>query len=120
MDAMTTHAKVFPYRKGLAYGNVIWIERDQGSAYYRTSKFAMKNGKFPLSHPIALGGNSVDGTSQCGGGPQITLFRERGYYASCFPEGDGMCWQPLNGQSDEQAMDDLRECFPGLTLEWAP
>lgn len=101
--------KVFPFREGLGTGNIIWAGRDQGSAYYRTSKYAMRGGKFPPGHPVGGGvGNSY---SQCGDGPKIIAFRERGYWASCFPEGDGITWKPERGQSDDQCMADIRECF---------
>lgn len=107
--------KVYPYRPKVGMGNVVWANRDRGSAYYRTSRFAMNHGKFPKDHPVGGGSNDLD---QMGGGPTIEAFRARGYWASCFPEGDGMCWKPLNGQNDAQCLTDIRECF-GWDARWA-
>ena len=107
--------KVYPYREKLGMGNIIWAERDQGNAYYRVSKWAMRGGKFPPGHPV--GGGSNPASSECGDGPKIVAFRERGYWASCFPEGDGITWRPLNGQDDEKCMADIKECF-GWDASW--
>lgn len=96
---------VFPYREKLCHGNIMWKKAHP-----------MRAGRFPLTHPVG-GGCSVN-YSQYGNGPQITLFRERGYWASCFPEGDGITWKPLRGQSDEQCMADIRACFPTWTATW--
>ena len=93
---------VFPYRAGFCYGNIMWQKAHP-----------MRAGKFPLSHPV--GGVFAD---QAGNGPQIVLFRERGYWASCFPEGDGITWKPLRDQSDEQCMADIRACFPSWSARW--
>ena len=100
--------KVFPYRQGLSNGNIIWAERDRGSSYYRVSKFAARGGKFPPDHPV--GGGSLH-DSQMGDSPSMTAFRARGYWASCFPEGDGITWMPTADQTFEQACADIRECF---------
>lgn len=102
--------------------NVIWAERDQGSPYYRVSRFAMRRGKFPSTHPCAPVGlfdeEDLSNSSQSGSCPGLKAFRARGYWASCFPEGDGMCidwWNNRSGsfadKSAEQVMKDLRECF---------
>ena len=107
--------RVFPFREKRGMGNIIWAERDQGSAYYRTSKYAMRGGKFPPGHPV--GGGADYASSQMGDGPKIVAFRALGYWASCFPEGDGITWQPLNGQSDEQCMADIKTAF-GWDARW--
>jgi hypothetical protein len=106
--------------KRLSTANIIWAERDRGSAYYRTSKFAMNGGKFPSNHPCApFDDVSPPNTSQIGGSKELTAFRSLGYWASCFPEGDGitMKWwdqdTPLQeDKTPEQVMDDIRACFP--------
>jgi hypothetical protein len=106
--------KVFPYREKLAHGNIVWAERDRGSAYYRVSRYAGRNGRFAPDHPVApnaeVFGREPNG-SQCGSSPKLDAFRARGYWASCFPEGDGITWKPERGQSDEQCYADIRECF---------
>ena len=106
--------QVFPYREGSNTGNIIWAERDRGSAYYRVSKFAMNGGKFPKDHPV---GGGSDTACQMGTGENIQRFRARGYWASCFPEGDGITWKPLNGQSDDQCLADIVTAF-GWDVKW--
>ena len=105
---MKFSVKVFPYREKLGMGNIIWAQRDKGSEYYRVSKYAMRGGKFPPDHPV---GGGAAGNAQFGNGANIMAFRALGYWASCFPEGDGITWRPLTGQSDEQSMDDIRSAF---------
>lgn len=112
----TLNFKVYPFREKLGMGNIIWAERDQGNAYYRVSRFAMRSGKFPADHPVGGTRHPTD-FSQGGSGAAIDKFRERGYWASCFPEGDGITWKPERGQSDEQCMADIRECF-GWDAQW--
>jgi len=63
------------------------------------------------------GGWGNTGDCQCGDGESIQLFRKMGYWASCFPEGDGITWKPLNGQNDEQSMDDIKAAF-GWDARW--
>ena len=65
---------VTPYGDG-CFGNVIWCERNRGSA------------------------------------ESIKKFRALGYWASCFPEGDGMAYEPLNGQDYEQCVADVKISF---------
>jgi len=105
--------------KRLSTANIIWAERDRGDSYYSYSRFAMKNGKFPKDHPCAPfvdDAPSHDG-SQYGASATLQAFRARGYWASCFPEGDGITlkwWQDVAEPTDktpEQVMQDIRECF---------
>lgn len=96
-ERVALKVEVFPYRKGVCYGNIMW-----------NGKFPMRNGKFPPTHPCADG----DGFKmEMGKGSGLVAFRERGYWASCFPEGDGITWEPRNGQSNEQCLKDIKECF---------
>lgn len=98
---------ISPYRQGVHYGNILW--RD---------KHPMRGGKFPASHPV--GGSFMDSKpDQCGNGDNIQAFRARGYWASCFPEGDGITYQPLKGQDAETCMKDVREVF-GWEVVWQP
>lgn len=90
--------KVFPFREKVCMGNIIWAD-----------KYPMRGGKFPSGHPIC--GSVGKDFSQYGDGQNIVAFRGRGYWASCFPEGDGITWKPERGQSDEQCMVDIRESF---------
>jgi hypothetical protein len=95
--------KVYPYRKGVGYGNIMW-----------PGSFPMRNGKFPKDHPV---GGDCGYTGQMGNSDGMKTFRERGYWASCFPEGDGITWEPLKGQSSEQCIADIREAF-GWDATW--
>ena len=96
--------RVFPFRKGRGMGNIIW-----------PGSFPMYGGKFPKAHPV--GGEYDYSSGQYGKSSGMDAFRERGYWASCFPEGDGITWEPKLGQSDEKCLADIRECF-GWTADW--
>ena len=100
----------FPYRPKIGSGNIIWADRDRGSAYYRVSKFAMKGGVFPANHPVG-GTRSDTDSSQMGSGKKIEAFRARGYWASCFPEGDGITFQHEDDRDDDRVIKDIQECF---------
>lgn len=105
--------------KPMSSANIIWAERNQGSAYYRTSKYAMKAGKFPPTHPCApFDNHDSDDHSQMGDSKKLAAFRDRGYWASCFPEGDGITlkwWgdggEGFDSRTPEQVMKDIQECF---------
>lgn len=104
--------------KRLSTANIIWAQRDRGSAYYRTSRYAMRAGKFPPDHPCApFDAPAPPDSSQIGGSKALNAFRERGYWASCFPEGDGITlkwWGDVpepSEKTEEQVMQDIRECF---------
>lgn len=99
--------EVFPYREKIGMGNMMW----------KGPRFEMRHGKFPKEHPV--GGGFRDDGDQCGNGKTIKEFRGIGYWASCFPEGDGITWKPLKGQSDEQCLLDMQNCFPDWDLYWA-
>ena len=88
----------YPYVHGVGMGNLMWV-----------GKWPMRSGRFPPGHPV--GGGTGD-SSEIGASEGIEAFRARGYWASCFPEGDGITWKPTAGQSTEQALIDVRECFP--------
>jgi hypothetical protein len=104
--------------KRLSTANIIWADRDRGSDYYRVSGYALKAGRFPPNHPCApFDDEPPINSSQIGGSKRLTAFRERGYWASCFPEGDGITlkwWDDVLAPSEktaEQVMKDIRECF---------
>lgn len=93
--------KYFHPIPGVAYGNIMW----RGS-------FPMKAGRFPTSHPASPGGGFSDaGNMQCGATGKMPEFRERGYWASCFPEGDGITIQCLNGQDAAKVASDIADVF---------
>lgn len=104
----TLKVRVYPDRTGQkygSYGNIMW-----------PGKFAMRGDRFPANHPVG-GGFCDSGDGQCGNGANIIAFRERGYWASCFPEGDGITWKRTGDQTDAQCLIDIREAF-GWDAEW--
>ena len=105
--------------KPMSTANIIWSACDRGSSSYRVSRYAMKGGKFPADHPCApFDDDEPIGSAQLGGSKQLTAFRARGYWASCFPEGDGITlrwWGDDASQfpkkSAEEVIRDIYECF---------
>ena len=103
----------------LSAANIIWTERDRGDHYYRKSRFAMERGRFPASHPCAPFDDETRTklSSQIGSSKSLTAFRDRGYWASCFPEGDGITlkwWQDVPAPTDKskaEVIRDIEECF---------
>ncbi len=71
---------------GVGYGNIIWRGR-----------FPMRHGKFPAAHPAS--------------DDKMVEFRGRGYWASCFPEGDGITMKTEQGQPATQVAHDIAEVF---------
>ena len=104
--------------KRLSLANIIWAERDRGSQDYRVSAYAERGGKFPANHPCAPFDDAApQGTGEMGGSKRLTAFRQRGYWASCFPEGDGITLRWWDGDPEppdrtpEQVAQDIRQCF---------
>lgn len=87
--------RYFPYRKGIAYGNLMFEK-----------SFPMKRGRFPKDHPFAPECN-MDNYPSIGEGDKLKALRELGYYISCFPEGDGMCFSPAASKTEEQVIEDI-------------
>lgn len=75
------------------------------------SSYRVKDGVFPDKHPC--GGALHDGKdfTQYGTAPQLNEFRLRGYWASCYPQGDGICVLGLNKQTPQQVVIDIEEVF---------
>lgn len=66
------------------------------------NRHPMRGGKFPLGHPVSS--------------EMMVSFRSRGYWASCYPEGDGITFYRLDGPKDDrQVIKDIEECF-GFTV----
>jgi len=102
--------KVYPHRPGIAMGNILW-----------PGKFPARYNLFPPDHPCAPRSQvfNDDNPGQYGNGGALAAFRARGYWASCFPEGDGITWKQLKDQSDAQCLEDIRECFTSWNAQWA-
>lgn len=97
-DESKTVVQVRHGSKGVCHSNILW-----------SGKFPMRNGRFPNNHPCAVTSDRV--AMEMGSASNIEAFRERGYWASCFPEGDGIVFSPEKEQSREQVEADIRECF---------
>jgi len=87
------------------YGNIMWKGR-----------YPMRRGEFPKDHPASA--NECFGSSdQIGQNTKMLEFRARGYWASCFPEGDGITMKTENGQTREQVIKDIQEVFGWKVVE---
>lgn len=65
-------------------------------------------GNFPKEHPFYDNPEPTTfSNSPQMGDDRLSNFRKAGYYASCFPEGDGICFSSLNGQSQDQIIHDI-------------
>ena len=85
------------YQPGVANANILW-----------EGKFPMRKGKFPSNHPV---GGPIVPDGQMEDNPAMQAFRTRGYWASCFPEGDGMTVKPLKEQTAGHVAMDIKDCF---------
>jgi len=121
LKAVYIHEKFANDGKKLCHGNIIWAERNEGNAYYRTSRYAMRGGKFPPFHPVSPNSNGSNERAEMGASDPLKALRERGYWASCFPEGDGITMECQNGQTAEQAFRDIQEtlgpCFESIVMK---
>lgn len=64
--------------------------------------YPMRGGKFPHNHPILR--------------EAMSTFRDRGYWASCYPEGDGVTFYSLSEpKEDKEVIRDIEECL-GFTV----
>lgn len=110
-STLALSVKYFHEIPGVGTGNIIWAERDRGSPYYRVSKFGMNAGRFPKDHPCAQGDGRSNARSECGDSESLRNFRALGYWASCFPEGDGITMRCERGQNTAAVVRDIQECF---------
>lgn len=81
-------------------GNILWH-----------GKFPMRGGRFPSDHPCSSKDGGADKAVQFGTSPSLDKFRNRGYWASCFPEGDGITFTTLKQQSYDTCKRDVINCF---------
>lgn len=86
-------------QKGVHYGNIMW-----------KPAHPMRGGVFPKTHPAAPG-YKFGVKNEIGDGGKMKEFRERGYWASCFPEGDGITMECLAEQTPDQVAKDIQEVF---------
>jgi len=91
---------IYRHQSELAHGNILW-----------EGLFPMRAGAFPRNHPCYAPGEVRAGDVQFGTSDALQTFRERGYWASCFPEGDGITMKAEKEQTPEQVVQDIKECF---------
>lgn len=87
---------------GVGYGNIIW-----------SPAHPMKYGKLPLSHPCHENPEPlmILGCSAKESSDPLSKFRALGYSASCFPEGDGIVFDPPEGKESAEVIYDIIQCF---------
>lgn len=68
--------------------NILWKE-----------KCSMRAGEFPPEHPCVVNAD------------RFRTFKERGYWANPFPEGDGITLDLKKDVTAEQVVKDIQECF---------
>lgn len=103
--------------KGISSSNILWAKHHP-----------KRGGEFPANHPCASNPKpmvsgahrtrapgetewtEVPGESPVSDDP-LGKFRARGYWASCFPEGDGITFIEPDGQKYAQTKKDIEECF---------
>ncbi|QDU56725.1 hypothetical protein [Aeoliella mucimassa] len=73
---------------GKQMSNVMW-----------EGKWPIKHGELPSDHPCLVQSESLES------------FMQRGYWASTFPEGDGITVDARLGQSAGKVIRDIEECF---------
>lgn len=82
-------------------GNIMW-----------PGEYEARGGIFPTDHPCAAGTKVFAGNDyQAGDSETLRSFRERGYWASCFPEGDGITLRCKNGQCEDDVIKDIEQVF---------
>jgi len=96
------HVTVYQGRLGYSYWNIIW-----------SGKFPQRAGKW-RGHPCESNPEPLvfDREEQPVSDDPLGKFRARGYFASCFPEGDGISFQPPREDvTMEKVCSDITECF---------
>ncbi len=92
---------------GISHSNIVW-----------DGEFKAR-GRFPSNHPCAPGSLVFDvtkhgdafGSDQFGTSPTLEAFRRLGYWASCFPEGDGITMKEPPGKTRADVVRDIEATF---------
>lgn len=87
----------FAYVPGVGYGNLCWAG----------PHCPVRDPRHPLhgaENPTVFGPPPPSDD-------KLGRFRARGYFASCFPEGDGIAFQPPEGKTDADIVRDVEDCF---------
>lgn len=89
--------------RDIGYGNIIW------DGQYK----ARPRGQFLQPHPCHANPRPTvfSREEQPASDDPLGRFRALGYLASCFPEGDGISFDPPPGRTHEQQVADVTECF---------
>lgn len=103
--------------KPLSYWNLKW---DHVTLGIRHQRWDPKKRLFMFAPPHPCHENPVPTVwgreEQPNTNDPLGRLRARGYLASCFPEGDGISFEPPQGRSVDQVADDFLECF-GFDVE---
>lgn len=98
--------------KPISYWNLKW---DHVALRIRHQRWDPKRRLFTFAPPHPCHENPVPTVfgreEQPDTDDQLGKLRARGYLASCFPEGDGISFEPPKGRTMEQVATDFRECF---------
>lgn len=90
---------------GMCYWNIVWSRIPGG-----IPPAPMRGGSFPKHHPVVVASGGRPGTTASG--DKMDELRALGYWASCFPEGDGITFQPNDpGRTPEQVALDFEKVF---------
>jgi hypothetical protein len=94
---------------GQSYWNVLWSDIPGG-----IRPVPMRGGVFPDHHPVVFASGGSRGVASPGGSKMDEL-RALGYWASCFPEGDGITFKPNDdARPPEQVAQDFEAVFGWL------
>lgn len=77
---------------GQSYWNIVWSDIPGGMP-----PAPMRGGVFPKHHPVVMASGGMPGTDSLfvnSAGAKMDELRALGYWASCFPEGDGITFKP--------------------------
>jgi len=103
---MKIRVKLIHYNAGLANGNIMFLDKH----------YPMKYGKFPKDHPFSDNPDMMTFDNNLKSNDLLGNFRALGYFASCFPEGDGITFKPLKGQLHDQVKKDIINTFTNLEI----
>lgn len=89
-------------KAGISKSNIMFIGQ----------RFPKRHGVFPKEHPCFSNPEPMTFGEPPPSDDPLGRFRASGYPdASCFPEGDGICFRENGAISDEKVLDDIRKCF---------
>ncbi len=96
------------------------LQHGYGNVTFAGAAFPQRGGKWPAAHPCSANPKPLvwSREDQPLSDDPLGRLRARGYMASCFPEGDGIAFDPPDGWTDESVRRDFSECL-GFEFEAA-